>query len=358
MTAAASTLSAALRQPAAATDLTGREWDRLIRQARKAAMLSRLHLALEDNKLLDRVPERPLAHLESNRLFADRLAIDVAWEVAQIKVALAPLDLPIVLLKGAAYTLAQLPPAAGRIFFDVDILVPKSSLEAVERQLSLKGWSTGPISAYDSRYYRTWMHELPPLRHYKRKTYLDVHHTILPETAPYHPDPQKLLAAAQPIPGRDGLFALAPADMVIHAATHLFHEGEFDKGLRDLSDLDALLSHFGTDVRFWDSLVPRAKELELSRPLFYALRYARAVLGTAIPDDVIDATRACAPSRPLLAMMDFLFDRGLRPNHPTCDDAFSGLARWLLYIRAHALRMPPHLLLPHLVRKAYMGHFG
>ncbi len=351
-------LTAALRQPLDAADLTGREWDRLIRQARKSAMLSRLYLALRDQDLLDSVPDRPLAHLESNRLFADRLAIDVAWEVAQIKAALAPLDLPIVLLKGAAYTMAQLPPAAGRIFFDVDILVPKTSLDAVERQLSLKGWSSGPISDYDSRYYRTWMHELPPLRHYKRKTYLDVHHTILPETAPYHPDPQKLLAAAQPIPAHDGLFTLAPADMVIHAATHLFHEGEFDKGLRDLGDLDALLSHFGTDVRFWDSLVPRAIELELSRPLFYALRYARNVLGTPIPDDVIDASRAGAPSRPLSALMDFLFDRGLRPNHPTCDDGFSGLARWLLYVRAHALRMPLRLLLPHLVRKAYMGHFG
>ena len=151
MMAAASPLTATLRQPEAAVDLTGREWDRLIRQARKAAMLSRLYLALEDNKLLDRVPERPLAHLESNRLFADRLAVDVAWEVAQIRAALAPLDLPIVLLKGAAYTMAQLPPAAGRIFFDVDILVPKTSLEAVERQLSLKGWSTGPISAGPTR---------------------------------------------------------------------------------------------------------------------------------------------------------------------------------------------------------------
>ncbi len=358
MTAATSALTATLRRPQAAADLTGGDWDRLIRQARKAVMLSRLYLMLEDRGLLDQVPARPLAHLESNRQFADRLATDVAWEVAQIKAALASLDLRIVLLKGAAYTMAGLPPAAGRIFFDVDILVPKTSLDAVERQLSLKGWSSGPISAYDNRYYRTWMHELPPLRHYKRRTYLDVHHTILPETAPYRPDADKLLAAARPIPGRDGLYTLAPADMVIHAATHLFHEGEFDKGLRDLGDIDALLSHFGTDVRFWDNLVPRARELNLSRPLFYALRYARAVLDTPIPDRVIAASRADAPSPPLLTLMDRLFDRGLRPNHPTCDDGFSGLARWMLYVRAHALRMPPHLLLPHLARKAFMGHVG
>ena len=351
-------LTAALRQPRGMADLSAGEWDRLIRQARRSALLSRLYLALQAEDLLARVPPRPLAHLESNRLFADRIAVDVAWEVRQIQAALASLDLPVVLLKGAAYTMAGLPPSAGRIYFDVDILVPKARLDAIEWQLVLNGWSTGPISAYDNRYYRSWMHELPPLRHHKRKTYLDVHHTILPETAPYHPDPQKLLAAARPIPGHDGLFMLAPADTVIHAATHLFHEGEFDKGLRDLTDLDALLSHFGTDVRFWDSLVPRAVELELTRPLFYALRYARALLDTPIPDDVIAASRAGTPSGPILAMMDGLFQRGLRPNHSTCDDGFSGLARWLLYVRAHALRMPLRLLLPHLVRKAYMGHFG
>jgi len=28
---------------------------------------------------------------------------------------------------------------------------------------------------------------------------------------------------------------------------------------------------------------------------------------------------------------------------------------WLLYIRSHYLRMPLHLLVPHLARKAYVG---
>ena len=33
--------------------------------------------------------------------------------------------------------------------------------------------------------------------------------------------------------------------MVLHSATHLFHEGELDKALRDLVDIDGLLRHFG-----------------------------------------------------------------------------------------------------------------
>ena len=34
-------------------------------------------------------------------------------------------------------------------------------------------------------------------------------------------------------------------------------------------------------------------------------------------------------------------------------DALTAAARWLLYVRAHYLRMPLHLLLPHLLRKSF-----
>jgi hypothetical protein len=52
-------------------------------------------------------------------------------------------------------------------------------------------------------------------------------------------------------------------------------------------------------------------------------------------------------------VMDALFDRALMPDHSTCSDRFTPTARWLLYVRAHYLRMPLRLLVPHLVRKAW-----
>ena len=88
--------------------------------------------------------------------------------------------------------------------------------------------------AYDQRYYRQWMHELPPLRHMTRQTVLDVHHTILPLTAHLKPDPAKLWEAAVGIEGQVNFCVLAPVDMVLHSATHLFHDGELEHGLRDL----------------------------------------------------------------------------------------------------------------------------
>ena len=53
-----------------------------------------------------------------------------------------------------------------------------------------------------------------------------------------------------------------------------------------------------------------------------------------------------------LSLLDALYERGLRPHHLSLDDRFSGMARSILYMRAHLLRMPLHLLLPHLLRKS------
>ncbi|RXL80730.1 hypothetical protein EO238_31730, partial [Citrobacter sp. AAK_AS5] len=81
----------------------------------------------------------------------------------------------IVVLKGAAYAMARLPVADGRIFGDVDILVPHETLADVESALMLAGWASIHRDPYDQRYYRMWMHEIPPMRHLHRGTVIDVH---------------------------------------------------------------------------------------------------------------------------------------------------------------------------------------
>ncbi|MGZ3241734.1 MAG: nucleotidyltransferase family protein, partial [Burkholderiaceae bacterium] len=201
----------------------------------------------------------------------------------------------------------------------------------------------------------TWMHELPPMRHIKRMTVIDVHHAILPETAYVHPDSAKLLAAAIPLEGYDNVMVFAPADMVLHSAAHLFHNEQLDHGLRDLVDLDCLLRHFSDLPSFWPTLIARAQELELTRSLFYALRYAARILHTPIPPSAFQAAQIGQPNRLLLVLMDELFMRALLPIHPSCSDWLTAAARSVLYLRATWLRMPPLLLARHLFHKAFIS---
>lgn len=337
------------------SELTSAQLDLLVRQARRADLLARLCLFLQSSGQFQDIPDSIQWHFTSALRVTERHAVLVRYEVGLIHEALESIDTPVVILKGAAYVMTDLPPAAGRMFTDIDIMVPKFDLDLAERQLHGYGWMDGKLDAYDQRYYRRWMHELPPKKHRERKTVLDVHHAILPETARVHPDSKKLFAAAQPVEGFNNLFVLCPEDMILHSIVHLFHDGEFEHGLRDLLDIQGLLAHFSSSPGFWVRLLDRAGELELTRPLYYALHDLRKLLDAGIPDEVMRAAAATgAPAQPLRGFMNGLILRGLLPKHASCRDALSGLTDWMLYVRSHFLRMPPHLLIPHLFHKAFI----
>ncbi len=345
----------ALREPEALITLSLTDWDLLIRQARRANLLARICISLDERGLLEQIPPKPREHLEWSRVISEKHIQAVHWEVTQIRNALAKIGMPIILLKGAAYVMAKLPSAKGRLFSDIDIIVPKGSLNAVEAALMLHGWAATHHDAYDQRYYRTWMHELPPMQHIKRMTVIDVHHAILPETAALRPDSAKLLATAQLLDGYDDLKVFAPVDMVLHSAVHLFYNDQLDQGLRDLVDIDSLLRHFNKLPAFWSNLAVRARELELSRPLFYALRYAVHFLKTPIPLGMIEAAQSGRPNPLTLIFTDQLFERALMPAHKSCSDWLTGTARQILYVRATWLRMPSLLLARHLFHKAFIS---
>ncbi len=344
-------VAAALLEPASVQRFEATDWDLLVRQARAAELLARIAALLEQHGLLEGVPHGPREALASALALANAQHDEARREVAHVRAALASLDVRIVLLKGAAYVFSGVPAARGRTLSDLDVLVPRDRLAEVESALLLAGWATTHPSKYDQHYYRTWMHELPPLQHVRRQTMLDVHHAILPATARLKPDSGKLLSAAVPV-GSSGIHVLAPHDMVLHSLTHLFQNEELSHGLRDLSDVDLLLRHFGAASGFWEHLLERARELGLVRPLYYGLHQVHRILRTPVPLETLQATGQLGPRWPLRAVMDGLWSRALRPLHPSTTEPLTGTTLLLLYARAHWQRMPPALLARHLLIKA------
>lgn len=350
-------LSRTLRAPDTIVRFSMSEWDRLVRQARAAGLLARLAHRFRLHGLSDAIPLVARWHFDAAETLANKQQNAVRWELQQLRAALADLGSPLIVLKGAAYVAAHLPAAEGRLFNDIDILVPRERLAEAETSLMFAGWHATGLSEYDKRYYRRWMHEIPPLQHIQRDTVIDVHHAILPDTARYHPDSAKLRSHAVAVEGLPGVYVLAAEDRILHSATHLFHDGELPHGLRDLTDLDLLLRDAASDPDFWLRLTARADELQLGRSLFYAVRYLRHFLDTPIPDRVIAALNSAAPNRAMLALMDSIFTRALAPAHASCADVFTPAARLAAFVRAHWLRMPAHLLIPHLLHKAFISPY-
>jgi hypothetical protein len=345
-------LRQALIAPEILPDLQLSEWDCLLPEARSAGLLARLDVLLRERGIYETVPSQVKPHLVAVRRMIESEQCAIRWEMNRIERALANIDTPIVLLKGAAYLVRQLPNARGRISSDVDILVAKEKLKAVEDRLLKHGWRHIKLEEYDQYFYRKWSHELPPLQHRDRGTIVDVHHTILPPTGRLRPDARKLLTASTPVEGT--IFrVLAPADMVLHSAAHAFQDGDLTHGLRDLVDIDDLLHCFSARKEFWQEIISRAEELDLRRPLYYVLRYSNRYLKTPIPQHILDRAKSWRPGWPAPIIMDTVVDHVVTAG-PWRKDRVFKLSQELLYMRAHWLRMPAYLLIPHLMRKALM----
>lgn len=334
-------LVGALADPRSIAGLDGEGWTRLIALARAESLVGTLAHRLAN---LD-VPEGVAWILAEARQAHEHARTQALWEAEMCRRALAPLGVPVVLLKGTAYVAAGLDAGAGRSIGDLDILVPRSDLERVERALRGAGWDWVKSDPYDELYYREWMHELPPLIHRERDRMIDVHHTILPLTADPRPDVEALMEASLTLEG--GLHILSPEDMIVHAAAHLIADGDLADGLRNLWDIDRLVRQFSADPGFWPRLAEHARLHQLQGPVALALRLARRLYATPVDS-------ACAGRRRLT---DALFERRLLARDGWGRE-MRPLLRFAFYVRSHWLRMPPLMLARHLWTKARRGRSG
>jgi Uncharacterised nucleotidyltransferase len=340
------------------------QWSSFFQQARASGVLLR-----GTNRLAGSVPgiatqtkkcwpEAAEKHLDSAQRIVNAQRAEVDRELNHLRNALKGLQAPVLLLKGAAYVAADLPAATGRVFTDIDIMVPKAFINQAESMLMQGGWITTHHDEYDQRYYRQWMHELPPMQHIHRRTVLDVHHTILPETARLRPDPTKLFAHAVSASRAPSFHVLSPADMVLHSMTHLFMNEDTSHALRDLSDLDLLIRGFteaktsAGEPSFFDHLLTRAAELDLLRPLFYGLTFTHELLSTPVPAETLAALHHQGPRSPTRWLMLAIWRQVFGTTKPANAGWSLRLATLALYIRGHWLRMPPMLLMRHLTVKA------
>ncbi len=343
-----------LRDPGTAAFLDAASCGLLIRQARKANVLGRTLAAIEATIPIAEWPARPRQILAAEKYIADQRYLSLRWEVEGLARQLAIGGIRLILLKGAAYVLDKHAFGRYRHFGDIDILVARKHLAVAEQTLNSGGWLSTNLDPYDQQYYRRWMHELPPMQHIHRGTNLDLHHAILPQTARYSPNSNLLLNAAVPARDLEIVDVLAPVDMFLHAATHLFCEGESDNALRNLLDLHDLLIAFVDDGRITVAdLIDRSVELDLVQILVLAARHLQRIFPVVISLDVCDELRKRGLVPSSIGNSDWMFDAAFLGFHPSYQPAFTKLAHVLLYFRGHLLRMPLGMLVVHIARKAW-----
>ncbi|MCB1864584.1 MAG: nucleotidyltransferase family protein [Chromatiales bacterium] len=339
----------AFAAPALLASMSPRSLEDWLRVTRQAGLLGRF-AAIVPPTVVAQLPTAARRQLAVATRVGNEYARMLDWEIEQLAAALRGQVSKVVLLKGAAYFAEGLPFSAGRYVSDVDLLVAEDELPAAEAALRRAGWIEAELTPYDERYYRQWMHELPPLRHRSRNSIADLHHTILPPTGRLHPDAAALLDGARPV-GEAGLLVLDRADQVLHCCAHLVQDGDLNNRLREVFDLHGLLVAGMGHAGFADSLAGRAQRHRLERPLDYGLHLVGAVFGTSPLGDRWPKLPASRLNRVRRAGFLALARRAIEPVADA--DAPRGVRfpRWLLYVRSHWLRMPPLQLAAHLTRK-------
>ncbi len=121
-------LTRALASVGNAVQWDNQEWSLLIRQARRANLLSRVAC-----QPFEKVPDKAQQHFINAKTVADANARAVRLEVTEIQRVLSEESIKFVLLKGAAYLCAGFDFGKSRVYSDVDILVEKSKLNLAEK---------------------------------------------------------------------------------------------------------------------------------------------------------------------------------------------------------------------------------
>lgn len=344
-----SLLISLFNNPRLAKELSMYDWSKVVSHGRDQNMLGRIWWRLELNNLEGYIPDRVVPHFTSCNLFVEQQEININRELEDISRTLVSRGIDTTVLKGAAYIALQSSCKHGRIFNDIDILVDHSKIRDAEIALMTLGWFHKKETDYDKRYFREWMHEIQPLIHKDRLTTIDLHHNILPLTNKKHFNAGKLNAIKlKQVP----LMTFDLVDRFIHSATHLFTEGEFPHAIRDITDLIILYQELDGEEEAASALnliLERSNALGLNDYVHLALLFVLQNLSKASEYKQIESLVSKNPITFYITVPAFKFVF-------TADSIVQGsfinnLGLFWLYMRSHLIKMPLHVLIPHICRK-------
>lgn len=316
-------------------------WTEFLQQARDNGLGARIYYVLERERLLSKVPEKVRLHGKSAARYAEKQQHSLFFELSQLENVFADADYPCLLLKGAAYRALAMPVSFGRLFADIDILVPAEKLKQVRDALIFSGFAEGSLSEYDRHYYLKWSHQNPPLQHYVRGTVIDLHHHIYPTASARRIDITPMIEQAQRLPG-SAFKVPTLVHMFLHAAVHLFYQEETHKLVKDIIDLNDLLLEVERQQQLAE-LICQAERMSVQS----ALINAAAVLAKLFDNQAAHSVLNQAGDKPqwFVCKLLVLMLQG-SPAAGYC-------ASLLWYVRGHGLKMRWQILLYHSLAKPF-----
>ncbi len=251
---------------------------------------------------LERAGRLSPAIAAENRQQLKQLRLQAAlWDFERDEVVtrLQERGIPVVVLKGAALRLMAYRDSAERPFGDIDILVPKESLDGAVALLEARGYARH--SEHRDRIYLEHFHHL--VLHRAPGFKVEVHWALAPASFTVRLDPEAFLRDAV-IPTRQSgptIRVPGPEHMVIHLSAQNLEDG-FSKLMR-LVDLDRVIAAAGSGFD-WNRLGSEARRMGARGTVALSLRLCERLLETEIPRGFVGGLGLSRSVRAHLALLD------------------------------------------------------
>ncbi|MBV8361700.1 MAG: nucleotidyltransferase family protein [Deltaproteobacteria bacterium] len=262
----------------------GVDWEVVMRAAPRQGVMPSVHRALIPafaSHLPTSVQDRMRREVHGNAVRNCHLAA----EMVRLCRLLETHGVHALALKGPALASSVYGDLALRQFTDLDLLVRQGDLGAAFAALAGDGFRTkAPFKKIGSGLPSGW--EMTFMR--ERGLFeLDLHWRLSPPYFPFTPEGDDLWARAVEVdlgPGR--VSTLGPDDLMLFLCAH-----DAKHGWQSLSGV-CDVAHAARAYQYdWETLTARAKSLGSLRILLLGLLLAHDLLGTTIPDALIDAAR-------------------------------------------------------------------
>ena len=335
----------AFTKPASTSSYTLSQWNDLVLILRHEKLLARFYLLIDREGMVSSLPDKVLRHCKNAETLAAKQRSVVLCETDALKQGIGG-DTPFLLfLKGAAYTYCDNSAALGRVYSDIDVLVPKRAISTVESRLAIQGWLSKELDDYDEKYYRQWAHEIPPMQHGTRGTVLDLHHNMVPPISGKSLDINKFVAAAK----RDvnGVLTLDDAGMFFHSAIHLFFNDDYSSAFRDMTDLWLLIENQSDD--FYHRLFTLHRDFGFEKESIIALYILQARYGVVLPKWACIHVEERIGNVPKWEVE--LLSKVSEPKHERLLSGERSALNTIAEVRGHFLKMPLNILAYHTAMK-------
>lgn len=337
--------------PESSTKWSDLEWKHCLSQAYRVNHVARIYSFLKEQNLQDGIPQPLRWHFTSAYEMYSAHRRDFLYTIEHLSNHLSAIKTEAILLKGAAYALGgDKRVGDGRLFSDIDVFISKEFIASAEQVLKWSGWQYDDKTDYDRSYYLNWMHELPPMGNEALPLSIDVHHHIVPIIARTAFDLPPLTASLIKHSHSEFYF-LSPAAQLVHTAMHMLTNDDFSNIFRDA--LDFYLNFKANQSREFEATLSKlAYDTSTEKHVFRALRLVNQLFDCEMGEDLLTNISECSTVE---RFIDRLYLRLIRSTVVQDDPKHTLFSTWLLWFRAHWLKMPLPILTYHLANKSWVG---